>query len=97
MRDTLQKSYGAAFNQLEDVRGVSDEVGGEFIRKAIMAVLIASIGVLIFLWFRFELVFGAGAVVALFHDVLITLGLLSVFNQEITLNVVPEHSVRMVM
>jgi len=67
---------------------VSDTVGGEYVRKAILAIVIASVCILIFLWFRFELIFGAGAVVALFHDVLITFGLLAIFNQEISLNVI---------
>jgi len=70
------------------VTAISPEIGREFVRMAIVAVLISWIGILIYLWFRFELVFGAGAVIALVHDVCITLGLLTLFGQEVSLDVV---------
>ena len=45
-------------------------------------------GMLIYLWFRFELIYGVAAVVAVFHDTLITVGAFSLTNQEITLTVI---------
>jgi preprotein translocase subunit SecF len=88
IRRAFEASYGAESADIGEARTVSNQVGGEYIKKAVTAILIASIGILIFLWFRFELIFGAGAVVALFHDVIIVLGLLTVFGQEVDLNVV---------
>ncbi|MBM3333179.1 protein translocase subunit SecD, partial [Candidatus Sumerlaeota bacterium] len=70
------------------VTSISPELGGEFIRTAIIAILISWVGILIYLAFRFELVFGAGAIVAVLHDVGVALGLVTLFDQDITLDVV---------
>ena len=43
---------------------------------------------LVYLWFRFELIYGVAAVVAVFHDTIITVGFFSLFNKEITLTVI---------
>jgi preprotein translocase subunit SecF len=60
---------------------VGPKVGGELKRNAILAVFLSLLMILIYLAFRFKFVFAAGAVIALFHDVLITLGLyLLLFN-----------------
>lgn len=56
--------------------------------KAILATLYALGGMLVYIAFRFEWIYGLAAVVATFHDVLITLGLFSLFGKEISLNVV---------
>jgi len=88
MRAALDKAYGPRVATVGGLNGISNEVGGEFVRQALVAVFIACIGILIYLAFRFEWIFGAGAVIALFHDVLITFGLLHVFGQEISLDVV---------
>jgi len=88
LRQALTKHYGEKVVDIGSTEAISSEVGGEFVKKAIVAILIASVGILIYLWFRFELIFGAGAVTALFHDVLVTLGLVTIFGQEISLDVV---------
>ncbi len=74
---------------------VGPKVGNELKRDAVIAVVLSLIGILIYLAFRFKFIFALGAVVALFHDVLITLGLYSVLynvipglNLEIDLTVV---------
>ncbi len=74
---------------------VGPKVGNELKRDAVIAVVLSLIGILIYLAFRFKFIFAFGAVVALFHDVLITLGLYSVLynlipglNLEIDLTVV---------
>jgi preprotein translocase SecF subunit len=60
---------------------VGPKVGGELKRNAVLAVFLSLLMILIYLAFRFKFVFAAGAVIALFHDVLITLGLyLLLFN-----------------
>lgn len=67
---------------------VGPKVGAELRRTATMAVLFALVGMLIYIWFRFEFMFGMGGLVSLAHDVLITLGILSLTNKEITLQII---------
>ena len=67
---------------------VGPQVGDQLKRQAWLAVLFSLLGMLVYLWFRFELIYGAAAVVAVFHDTLITVGAFSLTNQEITLTVI---------
>ena len=89
----LTKALGAGKFSILGSEAVSNEVGGEFANKAIVALIIASIGILVYLAFRFEFAFGVAAVVALFHDVLITFGLFNILGRfglagEVTLDAV---------
>ncbi len=67
---------------------VGPKVGQELRNKALWAVLLSLIAMLIYIWFRFQFRFGAAAVIALFHDALITIGIFSILNYEITLTFV---------
>jgi preprotein translocase subunit SecF len=67
---------------------VGPKVGGELRRQAILATLYALGGMLVYIAFRFEWIYGVAAVVAVFHDTIITIGLFSLFNKEISLTVV---------
>jgi preprotein translocase subunit SecF len=67
---------------------VGPKVGGELRNKATLAILYALLGILIYISIRFEFKFAAGAVVALVHDVLITLGMFSLTGRELTLPVI---------
>lgn len=67
---------------------VGAKIGEELRGKAVIAILIALLGIIIYIWWRFELTFGFAAVIALFHDVIITIGLLSLFQIEITISVI---------
>ena len=67
---------------------VGPKVGSELRRQAILATLYALGGMLVYIAFRFEWIYGAAAVIACFHDTIITIGLFSLFNKEITLTVV---------
>ncbi len=62
------------------VESVGPKVSGELIRTAVIAVLLAIAAVLFYIWLRFEWQFSVGAVVALVHDVLITIGVFSIFR-----------------
>ncbi|MDT8324203.1 MAG: protein translocase subunit SecF [Bacteroidota bacterium] len=62
---------------------VEAKIGSEIRRDAVIAIFFALIGILIYIGFRFKFIFAIGAVVALFHDVLLTLGLVSVFTNMI--------------
>ncbi|MGZ4828544.1 MAG: protein translocase subunit SecF [Candidatus Angelobacter sp.] len=73
------------------VRGgdvVGPQVGAQLRKQATLAVVFSLIAMLVYLWFRFELIYGVAAVVAVFHDTLITVGAFSLTNQEITLTVI---------
>ena len=67
---------------------IGPKIGGELRRAAVVAVFISLLGILIYVSLRFEFKFAIGAVIALFHDVLITLGVFSLLGMEITLAVV---------
>jgi preprotein translocase subunit SecF len=73
---------------IRNVEIVGPKVGAQLRRQAILATLYALAGMLVYIAFRFEWVYGAAAVIAVFHDVLITLGLFSLFHYEISLTVI---------
>jgi preprotein translocase SecF subunit len=67
------------------VEVVGPKVSGELFRNGVTALLLAIVLMLLYIWFRFGLTFGVGAVVALFHDVILTFGLFAVTGLEFTL------------
>jgi preprotein translocase subunit SecF len=67
---------------------VGPKIGAELRVQAVEAVLYALAGMLVYIAFRFEWIYGVAAVVAVFHDTLITIGLFSLFNKPISLTVV---------
>jgi preprotein translocase subunit SecF len=83
-----QESYLAPYTAARDIQIVGPKVGDELRRQAINATLLALAGMLVYIWFRFELIYGVGAVIACFHDTIITIGLFSLFGKEITLTVI---------
>lgn len=73
------------------VRGfdlVGPKVGAELRSQALNATLLALAGMLIYIAFRFEFIYGLAAVIAVFHDTIITIGLFSIFDKEISLTVI---------
>jgi preprotein translocase subunit SecF len=73
---------------IRNVEIVGPKVGAQLQRQAVLATLYALAGMLVYIAFRFEWVYGAAAVIAVFHDVLITLGFFSLFHYEISLTVI---------
>ena len=73
---------------IRNVEVVGPTVGAQLRRQAFFATLYALAGMLVYIAFRFEWVYGAAAVIAVFHDVLITLGFFSLFHFEISLTVI---------
>jgi preprotein translocase subunit SecF len=67
---------------------IGPQVGAALRKQALLATLYSLAGMLVYLWFRFELIYGVAAVVAVFHDTLITVGAFSLSDQEITLTVI---------
>ena len=82
-----QGAYLSGFT-VRNVEIVGPQVGAQLRKQALLATLYSLAGMLVYLWFRFELIYGVAAVVAVFHDTLITLGAFSLANREITLTVI---------
>ena len=88
VEQALSAGYHDSGFTVEQVDIVGPTAGRQLTHQAGFAVLYSLIGMLIYLWFRFELIYGVAAVVAVFHDTLITIGFFSLTNQEITLTVI---------
>src|SRR5215475_9302678 len=87
--DALDKNFFAGFASVKSVEAVSPQVGADLRNRAIYVTIVACIGMLIFVAFRFKSWgFGIGAIVAVFHDVLVTLGIFSIMHWEINLTVI---------
>ena len=77
------------YNVIERRReSVGPKIGQELVWGAVQAILIAMVLILLYIMLRFELRFGVGAVVALFHDVIITLGIFSLLDIELTIPII---------
>jgi preprotein translocase subunit SecF len=83
-----QQTYTAPYTAARDIEIVGPKVGADLRSQAINATLLALAGMLVYIWFRFEWIYGVAAVIAVFHDTLITIGIFSLFNKEITLTVI---------
>jgi preprotein translocase subunit SecF len=83
----LDKSFGNNFD-FRRVENVGPKVSSELLRSGIIAISISLAVMLIYIWIRFEWQFSLGAIIALFHDVIVTLGLFSLFNLEINLSII---------
>jgi len=83
----LDKAYKGQFEILQ-ATSIGPKVGDDLKRQAVFATLYALGGILVYIAFRFEWIYGAAAVFAGFHDTLVTLGLFSLFNREINLTVI---------
>jgi preprotein translocase subunit SecF len=84
----LRDSFYAGPFAVVNVEIVGPKVGADLRRQAVFVTLYALAGMLVYIALRFELVYGAAAVLAVFHDVLITLGLFSLLHFEISLTVI---------
>ena len=83
----LDKSFGNNFD-FRRVENVGPKVSSELLRSGIIAISISLAVMLIYIWIRFEWQFSLGAIIALFHDVIVTLGLFSLLNLEINLSII---------
>ena len=84
----MQQDFFVSNFSVRNVEIVGPQVGAQLRKQAILATLYSLAGMLVYLWFRFELIYGVAAVVACFHDTLITIGAFSLTNKEITLTVI---------
>ena len=87
MRDALSANYGDTLSYRR-VETVGPKVGAELIQAGIIAVVVSVFLMLVYIWFRFELPFAIGAVIALIHDVLLSLGIFAALGLEFNLPIV---------
>ena len=83
----LDNSFGNSFD-FRRVENVGPKVSSELLRSGIIAISVALALMLIYIWIRFEWQFSLGAILALFHDVIVTLGLFSLLGLEINLSII---------
>jgi preprotein translocase subunit SecF len=87
IKKELTSSIGGSFN-FRRVENVGPKVSAELLKSGVIAIALSLAAMLFYIWIRFEWQFSLGAILALFHDVVITLGLFSLFNLEINLSIV---------
>ncbi len=73
---------------MDSTNNISSRVGERLTRDAIKAIVFALLGILIYIWIRFDFRFGVAATIATFHDVLAVLGIYFILNREISLLVI---------
>ena len=87
IKNSLENSFGNTFN-FRRVENVGPKVSSELLRSGIIAISVALAVMLFYIWIRFEWQFSLGAILALFHDVFVTLGFFSLFSLEINLSII---------
>ena len=87
IKKELTSSIGSSFN-FRRVENVGPKVSAELLKSGVIAIALSLAAMLFYIWIRFEWQFSLGAILALFHDVVITLGLFSLFSLEINLSIV---------
>ncbi|HCX89270.1 MAG TPA: protein translocase subunit SecF [Deltaproteobacteria bacterium] len=87
VQETFQKRYGQNGFEIRRVEVVGPQVEKELRYKALMALIYGMIGILVYIGFRFEFRFALGGVLALVHDVTVTIGAFSITDREFTLPV----------
>lgn len=86
----VEQPLTAAFNKDYEIRRVEvvgSKVGADFTRKAIIAVILSWLAMLIYVGWRFEFRYAVGGILALVHDVIITMGAVSIMNMEFTISI----------
>jgi preprotein translocase subunit SecF len=86
--EALAQAYGADNVEIRRVEMVGPQVGKDLRKKGLLAILYAMLGILVYVTWRFEFRFAVGAILALVHDVLITLGAFSLVGKEIDLPII---------
>jgi len=87
IKNNLKKTIGPGF-EIRRVENVGPKVSAELLRSGLIAIAAALFAMLFYIWIRFEWQFSVGAIIALFHDVLLTVGVFSLFNIEVNLSIV---------
>jgi preprotein translocase subunit SecF len=88
IKSAISKGYPQNHFELRREERVGPKVGGEMTGKAVIAVILSLIGICVYLWVRFNLPYGVGGVVSIFHDVIVTLGFISLTGREISIGII---------
>lgn len=94
LSDAMAKTISAAVRQahpdarIDGVDSVSGKVSGELFRTGMIALSLAMVAISLYIWLRFEWQFGVGALLSLFHDVSLTMGMFALTRLEFDLNIV---------
>jgi preprotein translocase subunit SecF len=86
--NVIKQECVVGFFAIRNVEIVGPKIGADLRQQAVNVVLIALGAMLIYIAFRFEWIYGVAAVIAVFHDTIITIGLFSIFNKQIDLTVI---------
>ena len=87
IKNKLSKSIGENYD-FRRVENVGPKISSELLKSGIIAIVLSLAAMLIYIWIRFEWQFSLGAIIALFHDVVVTLGIFSLFKLEINLSII---------
>ena len=87
INDRLSKDLGSVIN-FRRVENVGPKVSNELLRAGLLAITLSLAAMLIYIWIRFEWQFSLGAIIALMHDVIITVGIFSFLSYEVNLSIV---------
>ncbi len=87
IKSSLDKSLNETVNYRR-IESVGPKVSAELLKSGIISICLALLVMLFYIWFRFEWQFSLGSIIALFHDVLITIGVFSILSIEINLSIV---------
>ena len=87
IKNKLSKSIGKNYD-FRRVENVGPKISSELLKSGIIAIVLSLAAMLIYIWIRFEWQFSLGAIIALFHDVVVTLGIFSLFKLEINLSII---------
>ncbi len=84
----LREAFKDKEYEVLSVESIGPQVSGDLQKKALSAILLANIGILLYVGYRFKPIWGVAGIIALIHDVIVTLGFCSLFNKEISLTVI---------
>jgi preprotein translocase subunit SecF len=86
--ETLGKAFGADNVSVSQAQMVGPRAGAELRQKALLAIIISWAAIMLYVWWRFEIHWGVGAIVALIHDVLITVSVFSFLDKQFDLQII---------
>ena len=87
LKKNISANIGAEVN-FRRVESVGPKVSSELLKQGITAIALSLVAMLFYIWVRFEWQFSLGSIIALFHDVIITLGIFSILSLEVNLSIV---------
>ena len=88
LEKAFKSEFSGQFKEIESFTAISASVGADLLNTGMLAIFYAIIGILLYIWLRFDIRYSPGAVVALGHDVLITLGIFSLLQVKFTLPII---------